>query len=147
MLKTYQAKLDDSGLDDTIRILLFRAVFNISDTHFKNIVWSEKLQKVVSVDETGERKHDLLDLEWTKSPIVWSLFWQAMTGTKKKMKCMSEETKLRLESRIKETERLLLSMLGEWHDGLKSDAFLERLRCLRISGILKALGVHRPVDR
>jgi hypothetical protein len=140
MLKTYQDKLDDSGLDDTIRILLFRAVFNISDTHFKNIIWSERLQKVVSVDETGERKHDLLELtqlDLTQETVVWQLFWKAMSGTNKRMKCMSDETKLRLESRIIDTCSQLLLMLDVWYE-YNTDENVNS-RCIHIQEFLQAL--------
>jgi hypothetical protein len=136
MLKTYQDKLDDSGLDDTLRILLFRAVFNVSDTHFKNIIWSERLQMVVSVDETGSRKHDLLNLKWTPKTQTKTVFWKAMSGTNKKMKCMSIATKLRLETRINETRDDLILMLDGWI--CKTGELLVRSRCLHIREFLEA---------
>lgn len=72
------------------------------------------------------------------------------------MKCMSEETKLRLESRIKETGPLLLLMLDDWACttdnpnhyvslmNIEGVAHYHRhvsARCLCICGGLEALGI------
>ena len=109
-LEFFQDKLDDNGLDDVIKVLLFRAIWNVSDTHFKNIVWSVALHRVASVDETGQRKNDLLSLSTTG----WTFYWAAMSGTKTRMKKMNVSTRDRIQKRICVTRSALLVLLENW---------------------------------